>query len=97
MGGFQNYLCLEVFICRHKSNLDNIRGEDNNVYLCNDITLSLINVEYCKIFSEIRASYLGKFLPETKCSSQHSYFQQRFNVTCSPGSEASRISSGCFL
>lgn len=97
MGGFQKYLCLEVFICRHKSNLDNIRGEDNSVCLCNDITLSLINVEYCKIFSEIRASYLGKFLPETKCSRQHSYFKQRFNVTCSPGSEASRISSVFFL
>lgn len=73
-------------MCRHKSNLDNIRGEDNNVYLSNGITLSLINVEYCKIFSEIQASYLGKILPETKCWSQHRLLQERFNVSCSPGS-----------
>lgn len=97
MGGFQKYLCLELFICRYKSNLDNIRGDDNNVYLCNDTNLSLINVECCKIFPEIRASYLGRILPETKSLSLNRYFKQRFNVTCSPASEASRVSSGCFL
>lgn len=96
MGGFQKYLCLEVFVGRHKSSLVNMRGKDSNVYLCNDITLSLINVEYCKIFSEIGASYLGKIFPQT-VSSQHGCFKQGFNVSCSPGSEASRISCGCFL